>query len=647
MLSVIKMLNRLTILFKKFIVKFSLLKILFLYWGQVVRAAWGFCKQILVEYKITFVFITTYATSGFGQPLNLPTKEVDRLKLKLTVFTEDTSSVINLWRLARYHTMTEPRQAVLYATKSITLARKLNYTYGELISLQALSFVSTITGDWQNGMQTAYEGLQISQAKYPQLEIVFYNLIALVYEKQQDSKQRLEWLLKAYHHPDINSLPNNGKWLIYHNLGEVYENLNVLDSAMYFARIIDANCRELNIPIEVSYANAIMGRIEKKRKNFAQALQYSKFAMNFSNKFGNPFLESEQAVDLAGVFHTMNQPDSAIFYAEKALNGGKKFKNLVLTASAAKLLAQIYEHQNPSKAITYLKILNAANDSLYTATRIIQTQNVVNAIQQRERDLKETKKDYDNSTRQNALIGFLVFLGFLSLVLIRNNRLKQKGNAILKDKNREINLQKDEIEKTIEQKQILLSELQHRVKNNLQYVISILEIQKESVNHSNIDDLVKSNQNRIHSIALLHKKLNVSESVNDVDLKRYITDLSELVKDSYDNKVKNVSLFITCEIEIFSITKALPLGLIIVELVSNSMKHAFKSKTNGIINIEITHDENSKSNCLHYIDNGEGFDFINVETKGLGVEIIKGLIDQLSGKIETQRRNGFELKIYF
>lgn len=597
--------------------------------------------------KISLLLITALATSGFGQPLSLPTKEVDKLKQNLTVFKEDTNRVINLWRLARYHTMTEPREAVLYATEAITLARKLKYTYGELVSLQSLSFVSTITGDWQNGMQTAYEGLKISQTKYPKLEIVFYNLIALVYEKQQDSKQRLEWLLKAYHHPEINSLPNNGKWLIYHNIGEVYENLNEYDSAMKYSEIIDINCRKLNIPIEVSYANAIMGRVEKKRKNYAEALQYLKIAMSFSNKFGNPFLESEQSVDLASVFHAIHQPDSAIFYAEKALNGGRKFKNLVLTASAAKLLAEIYEHKNPSKAINYLKILNATNDSLYTATRIIQTQNIVNTIQQRERDLKEAKKDYDNSIRQNALIGFLISLGLLTLILIRNNRQKQKGVAILKDKNREISLQKDEIEKTMEQKQMLLSELQHRVKNNLQYVISILEIQKESVNYSNIDDLIKSNQNRIHSIALLHKKLNLTDSVNDVDLKRYITDLSQLVKDSYDNKFKNVNLFITCEVEILSITKALPLGLIIVELVSNSMKHAFKNQQNGIINIEITYDAHSKKNCLYYIDNGEGFDFVNVETKGLGVEIMKGLIDQLNGKIDTYLKKGFELKIYF
>ncbi len=597
--------------------------------------------------QILLILFTSFVTIGFAQPLTLPTKEVDVLKQKLSVFSEDTNRVVSLWRLARYHTMTEPRQAVLYATEAVALARKLNYTYGELVSLQALSFISTITGDWQKGMQTAVEGLQISQAKYPKLEIVFYNVIALVYEKQQDSKQRLEWLLKAYHHPQIEFLPNNGKWLIYHNIGEVYENLNVLDSAMYFGEIIDVNCRKLNIPIEVSYANAIMGRVEKKRKNYPQALKYLKIATNFSNKFGNPFLESEQSVDLARVFHAMNQSDSAIYYAERALNGGRKFKNLVLTADAAKLLAQIYEHSNPSKATTYLKILNAANDSLYTASRIIQTQNIVNAEAQRKRDLEEAKKEYYNSIRLYALIGFLVFLGVLSIVLIRNNRKTKKVNAILKDKNLEISLQKDKIEKQIEQKQILLSELQHRVKNNLQYVISILEIQKESVNFSNIDDLIKNNQNRIHSIALLHKKLSINDSVNDVDLNRYVTELAELVKESYVNE-KKVNLFVSCEVETLSISKALPVGLIIVELVSNSMKHAFTQRPKGIINIEITQNTQAKMNKLHYVDNGLGFDFKNVETKGLGVEIMKGLIDQLNGKIETPTHSkGFELIIYF
>src|SRR5690606_6730061 len=175
-------------------------------------------------------------------------------------------------------------------------------------------------------------------------------------------------------------------------------------------------------------------------------------------------------------------------------------------------------------------------------------------------------------SRNNQLIFISTLLSIIaisSLLVIRKNRKINKQNKV-------ITKQVEELMKTLDQKQVLLSELQHRVKNNLQHVISILELQKESVDFNNIDELIRGNQNRIRSMTLLHKKLHTAEDVNTVDLDRYITELSDLVKDSYDNHKKQISLITSCEIDTFSIEKALPLGLIIVELVSNSMKHAFK-----------------------------------------------------------------------
>mgnify|MGYP002860154234 CR=1 FL=1 len=264
--------------------------------------------------------------------------------------------------------------------------------------------------------------------------------------------------------------------------------------------------------------------------------------------------------------------------------------------------------------------------------------------------IKDATEKYDNDkkaaeikdkNRQMIWIGrLLAVIAIASVLLFRKNR------EIIR-KNKVINKQLAELSKTLDQKQMLLSELQHRVKNNLQHVISILEIQKESVDFNNIDELIRENQNRIHSMALLHKKLNVSDNVNDVDLKRYVTELSELVKESYDNHKKKIQLNVKCAVEIISIEKALPIGLIITELVSNSMKHAFNKRSVGIINIELTKNEETGNNQLYYSDNGEGFDFNAKNEKGLGQEIIKGLIDQLNGRIEQKSHNGFELKVYF
>jgi two-component sensor histidine kinase len=148
-------------------------------------------------------------------------------------------------------------------------------------------------------------------------------------------------------------------------------------------------------------------------------------------------------------------------------------------------------------------------------------------------------------------------------------------------------------------------------------------------------------------MALLHKKMNVSDNVNEIDLEKYVAELAELVKDSYAGPKKKIELKVQCRVKKISIEKALPIGLIIVELVSNSIKHAFKKRSVGLITIDIYSSEILGKNVLYYADSGDGYDFNKVTDKGLGQEIIKGLIDQLDGTFETQSKNGFELTIYF
>jgi two-component sensor histidine kinase len=199
----------------------------------------------------------------------------------------------------------------------------------------------------------------------------------------------------------------------------------------------------------------------------------------------------------------------------------------------------------------------------------------------------------------------------------------------------------------LDQKQVLLKELQHRVKNNLQYVISILEIQRESVDYNTIDEVVRENQNRIHSMALLHSKLNSMDEVNMVNLIDYLSGLTGLVKDSYGGSGKDIELSLHCEIEYLAIEKALPLGLIIVELMSNSIKHAFGNRSEGAIEIALKWDEANQQIQLIYKDDGSGFNFNTTSTKGLGMEIIRGLIAQLEGIVKSSAENGFELKVSF
>lgn len=239
----------------------------------------------------------------------------------------------------------------------------------------------------------------------------------------------------------------------------------------------------------------------------------------------------------------------------------------------------------------------------------------------------------------------LAFILIILAVMILATMLIINRNRKINSQNKTIHNQVVELTHNIEQKQILLSELQHRVKNNLQHVISILEIQKESINFNNIEELIKSNQNRIQSMALLHKKLTVHDNVNEIQLSKYIREIAELVIDSYENLDKKIDLIIDTKVDYLPITKASPIGLIIVELVSNSLKHAFKDTDQGQILIFMNKENNTYE--FQYNDNGIGYDFYTVANTGLGKELITGLIDQLGGSIETTGIDGFEMRFYF
>lgn len=430
------------------------------------------------------------------------------------------------------------------------------------------------------------------------------------------------------------NLPQSNKELIGHMTPPGYFKI---DSAFYYAKKAVEFAEKYKNEYDVNEANLTLGILEadenedrkKAIKYYLKTIPYWKKVRNYEY-IGNMYNNiSISEVKLKEFKTALKYSDSAYQYYDDTTLYYKWVSPRIRGICFEKL-------GNIDSAYHYIKIAYDKQVELYQKEEVIKTKNLE---EQYQNDKKEAEIKRKNQ-QMISIAGLLTVIIFGSVVLFRKNREISRKNKI-------INKQLAELSKTLEQKQVLLSELQHRVKNNLQHVISILEIQKESVDFNNIDELIRGNQNRIHSMALLHKKLNVADNVNDVDLKRYVTELSELVKESYDNHKKKITLNTKCEIEEISIEKALPIGLIITELVSNSMKHAFKNRNIGIITIEIAKDEKTGNNQLYYSDNGDGFDFNKNSEKGLGQEIIKGLIDQLNGTTETKSSNGFELTIYF
>jgi two-component sensor histidine kinase len=409
-----------------------------------------------------------------------------------------------------------------------------------------------------------------------------------------------------------------------------------VDSSFYYTKKAMVLAEKKNNENDLNDGYVIMGLLNSQNKKYEESSSYYLRSLAYWKKTNNFHTVANMYDNVASNYLKAGKFKEALMYSDSTL---PYYENMFVHHKyyISKRRGRIYKELGMmDSAYHYLQLAYEDRVMSHNEAELSTTMGLEEKYQNEKKESTIKSKN-----RQMLLISaLLLVITTGSLLIIRKNRQINK-------KNKTIDLQLVELSKALEQKKVLLSELQHRVKNNLQHVISILEIQKESVEFNTIDELIRGNQNRIHSMALLHKKLNVTENVNDVDLNLYITELAELVKQSYDNHKKQIHLNIKCEINTILIEKALPLGLIITELVSNSMKHAFKERAIGIIRIELIKDEISGQMTLHYTDNGDGFDFYKASEKGLGLEIIRGLINQLDGIVETKGSNGFELTLTF
>lgn len=206
----------------------------------------------------------------------------------------------------------------------------------------------------------------------------------------------------------------------------------------------------------------------------------------------------------------------------------------------------------------------------------------------------------------------------------------------------------EQIKESLKQKEILLNEIHHRVKNNLQLISSLLRLQSKNIKDNKILDIFRANQNRIRSMALIHEKLYKSKDLIRIDFSDFIGKLTAPLLSIYRNEMQDIDLKLEVEDIFLDVNKAIHCALIINELVSNSLKHAFRGRKKGEIRVKMEVDEEDEYTLI-VSDTGnglpEGFDFRKTET--LGLQLVMDLTSQLDGKIELGRGKGAEFNIVF
>jgi two-component system CheB/CheR fusion protein len=205
----------------------------------------------------------------------------------------------------------------------------------------------------------------------------------------------------------------------------------------------------------------------------------------------------------------------------------------------------------------------------------------------------------------------------------------------------------DRMKASLREKEVLLKEVHHRVKNNLQIISSLLRLQSETQQHKPPLEVFKDSQNRIRSMALIHEKLYHSQDLSKIDFSEYVRNLTSNLFLSYDVDPTRIELEVAVDDVSWDIGTAIPCGLIINELISNALKYAFPGTRQGKIRVELR--KEGEKFLLIVADNGVGFpkdvDFRKAES--LGIQLVSMLTDQLNGTMDLHTDGKTEIRITF
>jgi two-component sensor histidine kinase len=605
-----------------------------------------FKKNMLISLAI----LCSTSSMLFAQPTRMEQPAIDRFKNIIKSNTQDTNKVHALYWLSRTTTLSNTSESVELGNEGLELARKIKFSIGELECQEALSFSYALTASFEKGFDAAYQAIDLSRKYAPVREVFGINMMGLLYQKLGDDKASLQWAQKAYYHPLMRQSDHFSQWSAMFLLAQEHERQNNLDSSEHFARETQAYSK-LYFPFQESWAMMILARINSKRKKYDEAANYCKQILAGVKGGDLGFFEVEVANELAQIYFNHGKQDSAQRYANEALAGAHKFNNYLVIMNSSNLLSQVFEKTDPAKAYEFLKISTAAKDTVTNTEKSKQVKQLEIKEKQRIDDLNLADVYAKNQLRFNTAVALLLSALVISFILYRNNRNKQKANLSLKDKN-------DKIEKTLAElnvtqtslvarnaeNELLLKEIHHRVKNNLEVVSSLLALQSNQVEDANTKEAMLEGQNRVQSIGIVHQKLYQGINLGAIEMKDYFINLSDSILDSFGAH-KRVQVECAMDALNVDVDTAVPLGLIVNELLTNTIKYAFPGGRSGKVQITLAQTSNGNLQ-MQVSDNGVGKSG-TISGTGFGGQLISLLTQQLDGTMKEENNNGTHISFEF
>jgi len=453
-------------------------------------------KGLLLALLLGFTTI-----NGFSQ-----NQQIDRMRQELADAQSDTIRVRLMNSICNSLSGINPDSALFYGESALALARKINYTSGEIMALSYTSGVLTSTGNLPKALSMAFEALQLAERhnleKSKKWPFIF---ISSVYKALEDFPKAIYFRKNALKIAEASSDTTSMR-IENLRLAGLYIDFDKLDSAtLYLNESLTLN--KGNDNAEIFHFS---GDIQAKQGAFLNAMDFYNRAAKMTAGSDNHRANSRLFMSIARLYENINQPDSSIYFAKKALEVSQliQLKSNIIEASL--LLSELYETVSDKESYYYYKLAATTKESLFGAGNIQAIQEMISQEEERQKEVERAKALYQNQLKLYGLILGVVFLVILAFIFFLNYKKQKGSNTILRQ-------QKEEIQQTLSllrstQSQLIQSEkmaslgeltagIAHEIQNPLNFVNNFSEVSTELVDEMNIE-IEKGNNEEAKQIAL-------------------------------------------------------------------------------------------------------------------------------------------------
>lgn len=543
-----------------------------------------------------------------------------------------------------YMQMKDPENASADYEAGYSISERIRDETGKQRALASMSTAARFNGDKAASLDLILRAIKMAEKSQDKISLASLYLSAgNTYNMLNNAGESLDYYKKAFSLKQYITQPVITMSVL-GNIARCFTRMKEYDSATVYStlRLNIAFSQKDSAAIAASYID--LGDIATAKEAFKPAIDYYQLALStyekrkqasevtrVYNALASAYLKTKQfakaedyllksyalqsrGIDKGSKRHT-DYLLSKVYEETGEMDNARRFRNEYLALGGEAMNAE-----------TELKInriqsdyeISKREDALVLAAREQELKNL---------QLEDTKLRLWGSV---AVIGLLLIV---ATVMFRNYRQKKKIAIELQQKNERI--------------ETLMRELHHRVKNNLQVIGSVLNLQSLKLTDAGARSAIEEGKSRVEAMSLLHQKMYLDDNLRAINIEEYITSLSNMLAHSFGYDQSIVQTRIQLSSKNMDVDLATPLALIINELITNAFKHAFQQVDHPLLTIELTEDKTDQTVSLKVSDNGKGINLSAVSPSSFGLKLIRTFVQQLGAKMDISNNKGSVFNISF